>query len=114
MPTSTPLFAPQTARRWLDRFEAALRTLSHHPELSPLARENGKLELEVHILRIRRAQRRALTGRQLQRAGGGGRPKGTRPGKMTNNRRDQSPESYQPPPELVLGRRIQIQPRQDA
>jgi len=83
--------APQTARRWLDRFEAALRTLAHHPERWPLARENGKVELEVRefhfgkrphvfrviftvdgasvrILRIRRAQRRALTRRQLERA----------------------------------------------
>ncbi len=65
--------------------------VAHHPERCPLARQNGKLELEVRefhfgkrphvfrvtftvdgasvrILRIRRAQRRALTGRQLQRA----------------------------------------------
>jgi plasmid stabilization system protein ParE len=83
--------APQTASRWLDRFERALRTLARNPQRCPFARENGKVEVElrefhfgkrpnvfrviftidepaVRILRIRRAQRRLLTRRQLEDA----------------------------------------------
>lgn len=85
--------APQTARRWLDRFETAIGSLARHPQRCPLARENGKVEMEVRelhfgkqpsvfrviftidgpvvrVLRVRRAQRRALTRRQLDEAWG--------------------------------------------
>jgi plasmid stabilization system protein ParE len=83
--------APLTADRWLDRFQRALGTLAHNPQRCPLARENGKVELElrefhfgkrpnvfrviftmdgpsVRVLRIRRAQRRLLTRRQIENA----------------------------------------------
>jgi len=83
--------APLTAGRWLDRFQAALATLADDPQRQPHARENGKVEAElrehpfgrrpnvdrsiffvdgttVRVLRIRRAQRRALTKRQIEEA----------------------------------------------
>lgn len=83
--------APLTADRWLDRFQRALGTLGHNPQRCPFARENGKVELElrefhfgkrpnvfrviftidgplVRVLRIRRAQRRLLTRRQIEDA----------------------------------------------
>jgi plasmid stabilization system protein ParE len=83
--------APSAAARWLARFEAALATLSHNPERCPLARENGKVDLElreflfgrrpyvfrviftvetdiVRVLRILRAQRRFLTRGQIEAA----------------------------------------------
>ncbi len=81
--------APETAARWLQRFHAALQTLSLHPQRCPLARENGKVDIElrelhfgkranvfrviftidadtVRVLRIRRAQRRWLTRSQIE------------------------------------------------
>ena len=83
--------APLAARRWLQRFEAALHTLERNPQRCPLARENRKADVEVRefhfgrrpyvfrsiftiddnvvrILRIRRAQRRDLTRTELKRA----------------------------------------------
>ncbi len=80
--------APETAARWLDRFHQALSTLGNHPERCPFARENSKVDVElreflfgkkpyvfrvvftidgqnVRILRIRRAQRRFLTRKQI-------------------------------------------------
>jgi len=36
--------APQTAIRWLDRFYAALQTLSERPERCPLASENDAVD----------------------------------------------------------------------
>ena len=83
--------APQTASRWLDRFETALTTLARNPQRCPFARENGKVDLDVRefhfgkrpnvfrviftidgaavrVLRIRRAQRRPLTRRQIEDA----------------------------------------------
>ncbi|MBA3312940.1 MAG: type II toxin-antitoxin system RelE/ParE family toxin [Planctomycetaceae bacterium] len=83
--------APETAARWLDRFQADLRTLETNPDRCPLAKEHGKVEVElreflfgkkpyvfrvvftidgetVRVLRIRRAQRRALTGTEVEEA----------------------------------------------
>lgn len=83
--------APATADRWLERFRRALRTLQHNPQRCPLAREDRKVDLEireflfgrrphvfrvlftidgdtVRILRIRRAQRRPLTRRDINQA----------------------------------------------
>ncbi len=83
--------APETAKRWLDRFQDALRTLESQPERCPFARENLRVDVEirefhfgkrpyrfraiytieppvVRILRIRRAQRRPLTRRQIDEA----------------------------------------------
>jgi len=83
--------APTTVARWLERFHAALQTLDANPQRCPLARENAKVEVElrelhfgkrpnvfrviftidgntVRILRIRRAQRRWLTRRQIDEA----------------------------------------------
>jgi plasmid stabilization system protein ParE len=80
--------APIAADRWLDRFESALETLKQAPQRRPLARENSKVEIElreflfgrrpyvfrvlftidgaaVRVLRIRRAQRRYLTAREI-------------------------------------------------
>ncbi len=85
--------APETATRWFGRFHAALQTLGLHPQRCPLARENGKVDVElrelhfgkrgnvfrviftidadtVRILRIRRAQRRWLTKSQIEEASG--------------------------------------------
>ena len=82
-------YAPQTAARWLDRFQAALAGLSQNPQRCPLARENSKVATElrehlfgrrpniyrsvfliqvdtVRVLRILRAQRRPLTRRQIE------------------------------------------------
>jgi len=39
--------APLTAARWLDRFQAALKTLDQHPVRCGFARENGKVDVEV-------------------------------------------------------------------
>ena len=81
--------APHTAARWLDRFQTALGTLARNPERCPFARENGKVDVvlrefhfgtrpnvfrviftidgaAVRVLRIRRAQRRMLTRRQIE------------------------------------------------
>jgi len=83
--------APQTASRWVDRFEQALTTLSRHPERCPLAIETRFTSEEVHefhfgrrpnvfrvlfwidgsrvrVLRIRRASRRSLKSREINKA----------------------------------------------
>jgi plasmid stabilization system protein ParE len=83
--------APLTATRWLDRFEAALKTLDTNADRCALARENGKASVElreyhygkrpyvyravftidgatVRVLRIRRAQRRFLTRGEIEEA----------------------------------------------
>ena len=83
--------APQTASRWVDRFEQALTTLSRNPERCPLADESRFTSEEVHefhfgrkpnvfrvlfwinglyvrILRIRRASRSCLTSREIRDA----------------------------------------------
>lgn len=83
--------APQTAARWLDRFEQALQTLEQHPQRCPLARESKGVDVEVReflfgkrpwvfrslftidgdsvrILRVRRAQRRPLSKSELRKA----------------------------------------------
>ena len=39
--------APETASRWLNRFEQAIASLGEHPERCPLARESAKTELEI-------------------------------------------------------------------
>ena len=83
--------APTSATRWLERIRRALQTLDTNPQRCPLARENAKVEFElrefhvgkrpnvfraiftidgdnVRVLRIRRAQRRWLTRRQIEEA----------------------------------------------
>jgi hypothetical protein len=83
--------APDTAERWLLRFEESLLNLESYPERCPLARENQKVNRElrefhfgkrpyvfrvvftidgdvVRILRILRAQRRALTRKETEQA----------------------------------------------
>lgn len=83
--------APQTASRWVDRFEQALTTLSQNPERCPLAAESRFTSEDVHefhygrrpnvfrvlfwidgfrvrILRIRRAARRSLTSGEIREA----------------------------------------------
>ena len=37
--------APETAARWLNRFQAALQTLDHNPDHSPFAPENRKFDV---------------------------------------------------------------------
>lgn len=83
--------APTTVARWLERFHLALRTLDANPQRCPLARKDSKVDIElrelhfgkrpnvfrvvftidedtVRVLRIRRAQRRWLTRRQIEDA----------------------------------------------
>ncbi len=83
--------APQTAARWLDRFQAALQSLASNPERCATAREGAKVAIDlreflfgkrphvfrvvftmdaqtVRILRIRRAQRRFLTRKEIDEA----------------------------------------------
>ncbi|HET6882252.1 MAG TPA: type II toxin-antitoxin system RelE/ParE family toxin [Pirellulales bacterium] len=83
--------APETAERWAARFEESLASLNHNPQRCALARERRKTsvelrefhfgkrpnvyrvvfsieELSVHVLRILRAQRRPLTGKQIEEA----------------------------------------------
>jgi plasmid stabilization system protein ParE len=83
--------APATAARWLDRFQAALQRLDTNPQRCPRAREHLKVDVElreilfgktpnayraiftidgdtVRVLRIRRAQRRPLTRKQIDEA----------------------------------------------
>lgn len=83
--------APETAERWLSRFEDALRSLEHHPERCVAAREARRAAKElrelhfgnrpyvfrviflidgefVRILRILRAQRRPLTRKEIEDA----------------------------------------------
>jgi len=85
------LLRPQTAFRWLQRFQGALETLDHNPERCPLARENDKVDVDVReflfgkrpyvfrilfvidgetvrVLRIRRAQRRFLRQGEIKDA----------------------------------------------
>jgi toxin ParE1/3/4 len=80
--------APHTAALWLDRFHQALQTLADNPERCPHARENSKVAIEireflfgrrpnvfrviftirddaVRVIRIRRAQRRLLSRKEL-------------------------------------------------
>lgn len=81
--------APQTAARWLGRFQTGLESLAVNPERCSLAPENGKVSREirqllfgrrpniyravytidgdvVRVLRIRRASRRFLTKHELE------------------------------------------------
>ena len=83
--------APQTASRWVDRFEQALTTLSRTPERCPLAAESRFTSEDVHefhfgrrpnvfrvlfwidgasvrILRIRRASRRSMRSGEINEA----------------------------------------------
>jgi plasmid stabilization system protein ParE len=83
--------APATAARWLDRFQTALQRLDTNPQRCPRAREQRKVDIElreilfgktpnvfrvifmidadtVRVLRIRRAQRRPLTRKQIDDA----------------------------------------------
>jgi plasmid stabilization system protein ParE len=83
--------APATAARWLDRFQAALERLDTNPQRCPRAREQRRVDIElreflfgetpnvyrviftidadtVRVLRIRRAQRRPLTRKQIDDA----------------------------------------------
>lgn len=83
--------APLSADRWLARFEAALTRLRRSPQRCPRAKEYRKTDVDlrefhfgrrpyvfrvifviddhiVRILRIRRAQRRPLSGTELRRA----------------------------------------------
>jgi plasmid stabilization system protein ParE len=83
--------APATAARRLDRFQATLRRLDANPQRFPRAREHRKVDLDVRefpfgrrpnvyrviflidrdtvrVLRIRRAQRRPLTRKQIDEA----------------------------------------------
>lgn len=83
--------APLSAARWLSRFRDALQTLCQNPARCPLAEEDRKFDLElrelhfgkypnvfrilftigkdaVYVLRIRRAQRRPLTKKELEAA----------------------------------------------
>ena len=84
--------APATAARWLERFQATLQRLDTNPQRCPRAREHDKVDVElreilfgkmpnvyriiflidgdtVHVLRIRRAQRRTPTRKQIDEAG---------------------------------------------
>jgi plasmid stabilization system protein ParE len=83
--------APATAARWLDRFQADLQRLDTNPQRCPRARQNRKVDVElreilfgkapnvyraiftidgdtIRVLRIRRAQRRPLTRKQIDEA----------------------------------------------
>ncbi len=84
--------APVTAARWVNRFQASLKTLEHNPQRCPLASENRKTNrAELHeylygrrpnvfraiymidgdavrILRIRRASQRHLTRGDIDHA----------------------------------------------
>jgi plasmid stabilization system protein ParE len=81
-------YAPETADRWLTRFERAIGTLSEHPERCGFAPERNRLKRDlrqllfgrkpnvfrvvfvieaqaVRVIRIRRAGRRALRSTDL-------------------------------------------------
>ena len=81
--------APISAARWLGRFRDALQSLAQAPTRCPVASESRKVDLElrelhfgkhpnvfrvlftihaetVYVLRIRRAQRKPLTRRELE------------------------------------------------
>jgi hypothetical protein len=83
--------APQTTDRWLHRFYQALQTLAENPDRCPIARENDRINIglreflfgrkpnvfrvifvvranQVRILRIRRAQRRRLSRKDIEQA----------------------------------------------
>lgn len=83
--------APFTARKWIDRFQDALKSLEHFPARCPFAKENGMLDVElreflfgkrpavfrviftidrniVRILRILRAQRTPLSQSDLEQS----------------------------------------------
>lgn len=85
-------YAPETATRWLDRFEESLLTLEWQPQRCALARENRRSRRElrefhfgkrpyvfrvlftidgdvVRVLRILRAQRRPLSRKEIEKAG---------------------------------------------
>ena len=87
--------APESAARWLARFQEALRSLELNPERCGLAPEHKRLKRElrqlmfgakpnvfrvvfltqgdvVRVLRIRRAARRFLTRKELGEQGGSG------------------------------------------
>lgn len=80
--------APDAALRWLNRFELALKTLENLPERRPWAKERHRVGVDlreflfgkspyvfralfvvdgdaVRVLRIRRAQRRRLSAKEL-------------------------------------------------
>src|SRR5215470_8005111 len=80
--------APETARLWLTRFQAALNSLAEHPQRCGFAPEHKKLKRElrqllfgrtpnvfravflidgevVRIIRIRRGARRQMTRKEL-------------------------------------------------
>lgn len=84
-------YSVQDAIRWLERFEAALSTLSERPERCSQSRESRRMEVElrdflfgkrpnvyrvvfvidddiVRVLRIRRSQRGTLTSYEIRRA----------------------------------------------
>lgn len=84
-------YAPVTAAKWLERFQQRIASLARLPERCPLARENHKVSLEirelhfgrypsvfrviftikqneVRVLRIRRAQRRDLSRREIEQS----------------------------------------------
>lgn len=79
------------AIRWLERFHAAISTLSERPERCSLSRESGRMKLDlrdflfgkrpsvyrvvflivgerVRVLRIRRSQRDVLSVEEIQQA----------------------------------------------
>lgn len=81
--------APVSAGRWLDRFRDSLQSLATNPTRCPVARESQRVALElrefhfgrnpnvfrvlftidrdaVRVLRIRRAQRRTLSEKDLR------------------------------------------------
>ncbi len=83
--------APTASLRWIERFHATAQTLDSNSQRCPLAREDSKVDIElrelhfgrrpnvfriiftvdgsaVRILRIRRAQRRWLTQREIDEA----------------------------------------------
>ena len=84
--------APESAARWLSRFETALQTLSQNPERCSFSREHDRIEeIElrefffgkrannyrviftvdsdtVQILRIRRTRRQVLSTKQIRQA----------------------------------------------
>jgi plasmid stabilization system protein ParE len=83
--------APESAARWLARFEQALQSLDTIPERCAIASENTKVDVElremhfgkrpyvfraiftvdgntVRVLRIRRAQRRFLNRAEIKQA----------------------------------------------
>jgi plasmid stabilization system protein ParE len=83
--------APQTAERWLNRFHQALESLAENPDRCPRAREKLKVDVDlreflfgrrpnvfrvifavrgdaVRVLRIRRAQSRLLSRKDIEQA----------------------------------------------